>query len=362
MYHHLRKVADSNSSNTLVANRNTLVARVIVYYRNKLATCAEIEELIVRLHKEGKTIREISKVVHKNFTYIGAVLRRRFPEEYVNNNSTTRNIETQAVDLFYKGKGPIYVVRKLNIKIEEAKKLYSDYLDATNYHTLIQVYKEVGETLPIFLKLFFKMREANVNVENVAKVVELVDKIPHIENQYKEVSDNLRITLEQEYSVMAEVSRLKREKTTLQNYNTSLGFESVSKRQELQNLNCEVGNLRTFTQEIKNGEDYQKIRLAVEEHVKRVMNDRMMVIEMAVNAAIEALQMNLAKKSFNNPYMQIAISGYSQQEVQYLHSNVLEIARRLFEKMISDFTKSIMMNLMYQNNVRALSKNRNIVQ
>jgi ferritin len=244
-----------------------------------LATSAEIEELIVRLHKDGKNLREISKVVHKNFTYIGAVLRRRFPEEYVNNNSTTSSIETQAVDLFAKGKGPIYAVRKLNMKLEETKKLYSNYLDATNHHTLTQVYKEVEETLPIFLKLFFQMREANIDVENVAKVVELIDKIPHIENQYKEVSDNIRKTLEQEYCVMNEISRLKREKTALQNYNTSLSFESVSKQQELQNLNCEVGNLRTFIQEINNGEDYQKIRRTVEEHVKRVMNDRMMIIE-----------------------------------------------------------------------------------
>ncbi len=327
-----------------------------------MATCAEIEGLIVRLHKEGKTIREISKVVHKNFTYIGAVLRRRFPEEYVNNNCTTTSIETQAVCIFSKGKGPIYVVRKLDIKIEEAKKLYSDYLDAVYSHTLAQVYKEVGETLPIFLKFFSKIREANVSVENVANVVELIDKIPHIENQCKVVSDNLRITLEQEYSVMTEISRLKREKTALQNHNTSLGFESVSKRQELQNLKCEVGNIRAFIQEIKNGEDYQKIRHTVEEQVKMVMNDRMMVIEMAVYAAIEALQMNLAKKSFNNPYMQVAISGYSQQEVQYLRSNVLEIAKGLFERMISDFTKSIMMDLIYQNSLRALSKNRNIVQ
>jgi hypothetical protein len=313
----------------------------------------ETEEHIVRLHKEGRTTREISKIVHKNFTHIGAVLRRRFPEEYVNNNSTTTSIETQAVDLFAKGKGPIYAVRKLNMKIEEAKKLYSDYLDATNHHTLTQVYKEVGETLPIFLK--HKIREANVGVDNVANVVELIDKIPHIENQYKEVSDNLRITIEQEHRVMNEISRLEREKTALQNYNTSLGFESVSKQQELQNLNCEVGNLRTFIQEIKNGDDYQKIRQTVEEHVKRVMNDRMMVIEIAVNAVIEALQMNLAKKSFNNPYMQIAISGYSQQEVQYLRSKVLEIAKGLFERMITDFTKSIMMDLIYQNSMRALS-------
>ncbi len=222
-----------------------------------MKTSLEIEELIVRLHKEGKTIREISKVVHKNFTYIGAVLRRRFPEEYVNNNCTTTSIETQAVELFAKGKGPIYAVRKLNMKIEEAKKLYSDYLDAMNYHTLTQVYKEVGETLPIFLKLFFKMREANIGVENVANVIELIDKIPYIENRYKAKSDCIQEMLWQEQSIANEINRLQKQIDVLQSYLSSLSFVAENKRREIQNLNYEIDSLKKIIEKIKKGEDYQ---------------------------------------------------------------------------------------------------------
>ena len=69
----------------------------MVYYRNKLVPNAETEELIVRLHREGKNIREIAKVVHKNFTYISIVLRRRIPEEYIGNNTTKK--ETRALAL-----------------------------------------------------------------------------------------------------------------------------------------------------------------------------------------------------------------------------------------------------------------------
>ena len=43
-------------------------------------------------------MREISKMIHKNFTYIGAVLRKRFPEEYIDNCRTNR--ETQALKVF----------------------------------------------------------------------------------------------------------------------------------------------------------------------------------------------------------------------------------------------------------------------
>lgn len=45
-----------------------------------MVTIAEIEEQITKLHKEGKTTKEISKVVHKNYTFIGAMLRKLFPE------------------------------------------------------------------------------------------------------------------------------------------------------------------------------------------------------------------------------------------------------------------------------------------
>jgi len=34
-----------------------------------MVTRQEIEDIIANLHKEHKTTREISKVVHKNFTY-----------------------------------------------------------------------------------------------------------------------------------------------------------------------------------------------------------------------------------------------------------------------------------------------------
>ena len=71
---------------------------------------AETEELIVRLHREGKNIREIAKVVHKNFTYISVVLRRRIPE-YIENNTT--NKETRALNLFSEKKSPTQVAIEL---------------------------------------------------------------------------------------------------------------------------------------------------------------------------------------------------------------------------------------------------------
>lgn len=55
-----------------------------------MVTIKEIEERIAELHKQGKTSKEISKDVHKNYTFIGAALRKLFPEEYTDNNTFTK--------------------------------------------------------------------------------------------------------------------------------------------------------------------------------------------------------------------------------------------------------------------------------
>jgi hypothetical protein len=58
-----------------------------------MVTVNEIEERIVELHKQGKTSKEISKDVHKNYNFIGDALKKRFPEEYPESISMTK--ETQ---------------------------------------------------------------------------------------------------------------------------------------------------------------------------------------------------------------------------------------------------------------------------
>jgi hypothetical protein len=58
-----------------------------------MVSIEEIEERIVQLHKEGKGTRVIGADVHKSF--VSAVLRKRFPEEYPDTSTTTK--ETQAL-------------------------------------------------------------------------------------------------------------------------------------------------------------------------------------------------------------------------------------------------------------------------
>lgn len=186
----------------------------------------ETEEYIVRLHKEGKTIREISKDVHKNFTFIGAVFRRRFPEEYINNdNSKTISKETQALKLFKKGKDLVYVVTKLDMKPDDVRKLYLEFLSLQGLPSLKDMHNELGNSLPSFIQAYKKIIRSGIDIDKVIRIAEILDKMPQIENQYNELRENVQQLFQLKFSVTGDINRLKNQIIPLQNYFNSLNYQ-----------------------------------------------------------------------------------------------------------------------------------------
>ena len=139
-----------------------------------MATNTEIEELIVQLHKEGKTMREISKVIHKNFTYIGAVLRKRYPEEYT--DRCTMNKETQALKLFTEKRTPTQVAIELGSSTDETEKFYTNFWRLEGLYELYTIYKEYTRNLREFLHFLNQLRDRKVTTRRgFNKVLKIVD-------------------------------------------------------------------------------------------------------------------------------------------------------------------------------------------
>ena len=197
----------------------------MVYYRNKLTSNTEPEELIARLHEEGKSSREISKVVHKNFTYIGAVLRRRFPEEYGNNdNSKTISKETEALKLFKKGKDLVYVVTKLDMKTQDVREIYSEFLNLQGFTSLTDIHSELGNSVPSFVQAYGKIMQSGIGIHKVIRIAEIRDEIPQIESQYNELRENVQQLFQLKFSLTGDLNRLKNQIIQFQNYFNSLNI------------------------------------------------------------------------------------------------------------------------------------------
>ena len=128
-----------------------------------MVTADEIEDTIAELHKERKTSKEISKIVHKNFTFIGAVLRKRFPEEYANGNNSEENKETEALKLFSEKKSPTEVAIKLGLNYEETEKIYLDYWRLEGLYELYRIYCELKPKLRQYLWFIRQLRKRRDN-------------------------------------------------------------------------------------------------------------------------------------------------------------------------------------------------------
>jgi hypothetical protein len=93
----------------------------------------EKEQRVIELYKQGKTIREIAHEVHMSFADIGTIERKvtglqdddgKSKEQQDNNISHTNlSKDTQSLALFSKGKKPIEVAIKLDLKADVVDKL-----------------------------------------------------------------------------------------------------------------------------------------------------------------------------------------------------------------------------------------------
>ena len=171
-----------------------------------MLTQEEKETLVIELYKQGKTRREITEQVHMSFSPIGDIIKRFEGVESKEKNSLSK--ETKALKLFSKGKDLVYVATKLDMKPEDVKRLYSEYLNLKGRDDLTKFYYEQGDEFLPFVQSYNTLRSKGISTLKVIGLAELVDKIPYVESNYKEKSDSIQGMLQQAQSIAKEIDRL----------------------------------------------------------------------------------------------------------------------------------------------------------
>jgi hypothetical protein len=122
------------------------------------------ELLVIKLHQEGKTIREIASSAHMSFGDIGKIINRidgRDNDDRVEAkiNIKNKSKDTQALFLFSNGKKPIEVAVELDLSASEVQNMLEEYWALNDLHELALAYNEIRAYLPSFLKLFHCLKE-----------------------------------------------------------------------------------------------------------------------------------------------------------------------------------------------------------
>ena len=155
----------------------------------------EKEELVVKLHQENKTIRQIAEIVHMSFKDIGAIIRRidgRANDNYdldLNNKSKT----TQAMYLFKSGKKPVDVAIELDISAGEIEDILQEYWVLNQLDELALVYYEVKNHLDLFLRLFHIIKKNKlINQKDIPTVLRYAAfDIPTLQNRCQQLSSSV---------------------------------------------------------------------------------------------------------------------------------------------------------------------------
>jgi len=160
-----------------------------------MVAITEIEELVVQLHKDGKSVKYIAKVVHKNFTYIGAVLKRRFPEEYATGNNTVMSIETQALKLLSEGKTPVEVAVLLNMKSEDTTNIYLSFLGLKRMYSTVKLLEKYKNEPKALWRLINEIKRSGLSLSAAATALgnkrEIVEDKKVLMNINSEIDEKL---------------------------------------------------------------------------------------------------------------------------------------------------------------------------
>jgi hypothetical protein len=120
----------------------------------------EKEQLVIRLHQDGQTIRDIASAAHLSFGDIGKIIKKvdgstnDFDTDLSNKSKTT-----QALHLFKSGKKPIDVAIGLDVPANEIEDILQEYWVLNQLDELALVYYEIKSHLDLFLKLFHILKK-----------------------------------------------------------------------------------------------------------------------------------------------------------------------------------------------------------
>jgi ferritin len=214
-----------------------------------MPTQEEKETLVIELYKQGKTRREIAKEVHMSFSPISDIIKRFEGVETKEENLLSK--ETKALKLFSsRGKDLVCIATKLDMKPEDVKRLYLEYLNLKGLDDLTKFYYEQGDQFLPFVQFYNYLRSKGISTLKVIGLAELVDKIPYVESNFKEKSDSIQGMLEQAQSIAKEIHRVQNIEAALQKNISWLDSISNNKQQEIQYLNNEIEKVKKQYEEM----------------------------------------------------------------------------------------------------------------
>jgi chorismate mutase len=279
----------------------------------------EKEKLVIDLYyHQRKNVRQIAQEVRMSFRDIAAILKKKDAaavngssdgngngngivtmgnqQQQLGNGSSSQSNQksTQAYKLFSEGKKPVEVAIQLGLSERQAIKYCREYWELKGLHELTLLYEERKHHLPSFLRLHNIMQRQGIHEEkDIANVLKYAKELPNLQQYWENLRSNNHKLKCQNHELEKELQARKRQIVELTDVENMHHQNVDTLQNDIDRLFNERLQLQQFVSRFKNGNDkYLKIKDVAEEHVNRLLTEEETLLDLALNAVVEALRMN----------------------------------------------------------------------
>jgi hypothetical protein len=126
------------------------------------------KELVIKLYEEGKTTREIAKIVKVSLRDIGIILREYNKEPAP---KPPKSDHAQAFQLFSNGKNLIQVSIALDLPFDQIRQYFIEYLELKGMFDFVNVLKNYPSFIRFFVQIAEKMKYEGLFKEDINVLV-----------------------------------------------------------------------------------------------------------------------------------------------------------------------------------------------
>lgn len=139
----------------------------------------EKHDLVIKLHKEGKTYREICHNARISPRDIKPILKkyerkkRLETKKEENNQPEKPSITSQVFKMLQEGHNITDIVIELNLTAKRTIKLWSQFLKLKRMDECYEFYQEFEHEIPSLLSIANFMKRNNVSIQDIANVLRI---------------------------------------------------------------------------------------------------------------------------------------------------------------------------------------------
>ena len=152
----------------------------------------EKKELVVKLHQENKTIRQIAEIVHMGFKDIGTIIKR-IDGQANDIDLSNKSKASQALYMFNNGKKPIDVAIELDLPESEVFDLQQEFWALHQLYDLPLVYQQLKNDFDSFFDLFKLLKKNKMlSKQHILKILRYAaHELPLLENKMRKLTNDI---------------------------------------------------------------------------------------------------------------------------------------------------------------------------